>query len=415
MFKVEKNNLKIGKYLDDLISQKYESRRAFCRKYIQAIDKEPSNETINNMSNRLAQIVKGNKAIQTYDLPYFCDLLGVSCEQILSAGECSMPIANRVTNYSIACSKDPAEWEAYINRADKLILNSDEYCKTVLDYALEFGNYEFIKFLMGNGYIWFDSRKDQDYIQTFGAGTSIERRDISYIDYGLEGKLKTEDELRINLITLASDRNDIKMLNELRAREIPQLYFRAHYLSAQHPDFDSFYNARMVKHIASSSEKVLDYFTDSFEIRDHVRYKDGSTRVHTFLFPYISQLLDLLIVTNSSFAETALKKAIKYNTKTYKKLSELILSVKNDERYSAEYMKDLWIKVCKEDFDFYENGSIVMFKAIYPLTNVDGMITNIAHVTKTPVSPILKYLVDELNESYFSIKNLKENIGNIEL
>ena len=170
----------------------------------------------------------------------------------------------------------------------------------------------------------------------------------------------------------------------------------------------------MVKHIAASNEEVLDYFTDPFEIRDQVRYKDGSKRVHTFLFPYISQLHDLLIVTKSPFAETALKKAIKYNTKTYKKLRELILSVKNDERYSAEYMKDLWIEDCKKDFDFYDNGSIVMFRAIYSGTNVDGIITNVAHVTKTPSSHVLQHLVDELNESYCNIKNLKENIGNIE-
>ena len=285
------------------------------------------------MSNRLAQIVKGNKAIQTYDLPYFCELLGVSCEQILSAGEYAMPIANRVTNYSIACSKDPAEWEAYINRADKLILNSDEYCRTVLDYALEFGNYDFIKFLMDKNYIWFDSRNDKDYVQTFGAGTSIERRKIGYIDYGLEDRLKTEDELRMNLIALAVDRNDSKMLDALRARENPQLYFKVHYAPGCSVDFDSFYNERVVEHIASSSEEILDYFTDSFEIRDRVRYKDGSNRVYTFLFPYISQLLDLLIAAKSPFAETALKKAIKHNKKTYKRLRELILSVKNDEYF----------------------------------------------------------------------------------
>ena len=413
MFRVEKNNLKMGKYLDDLIRQKYDSRRAFCREYIQATGEEPTNETINNMSNRLAQIVKGNKAIQTYDLPYFCQLLEVSCEQILSAGEYSVPIANRVTNYSIACSKDPAEWEAYINREDKLILNSDEYCKTVLDYALEFGNYEFVKYLMDHNYIWFDSRKDQDYIQTFGAGTSIERRRIGYIDYGLEGKLKTEDELRINLITLAVDRKDFEMLNQLRARENPQLYYHAHYLSGSYVDFDSSYNERMVEHIASSSEEILDYFTDPFEIRDPVRYKDGSNRAHTFMFPYISQLLDFLITTNSPFAETALKKAIKHNTETYKRLRELILSVKNDERYSAEYMKDLWVKVCEQDFDFYDNGNIVAFKAIYSRIHMDGIITNVAHVTKTPATPTLKHLAEELNESYLNIKNLKENIGDI--
>lgn len=410
MFKVEKNNLKIGKYLDDLIFQKYDSRRAFCCKYIQATGEEPTSETINNMSNRLAQIVKGNKAIQTYDLPYFCDLLGVSCEQILSAGEYSVPIANRVTNYSIACSKDPAAWEAYINREDKLILNSDEYCKTVLDYALEFGNYEFVKYLMDHNYIWFDIRKDQDYIQTFGAGTSIERRKIDF-DWSLEGKLNREDALRINLITLAVDRGDIDMLNRLRARENPQLYFGAHYLNGMPPDFDSVYDERMVKHIAASSEEILDYFTDSFEIRGRVRYKNGSDHAHTFLFPYISQLLDLLIATNSPFAETALKKAIKHNTKTYKRLRERILSAQNDEWYSVAYMKDLWIADCKNDFFFYDNGSMVVFRAIYSRPYGNGIITNVAHATKTPKTPILKHLVEELNESYANIKNLKENLG----
>ena len=57
--------------------------------------------------------------------------------------------------YSIAFSKDPAEWEAYIQRDDKLILNPDEYDKTAIDYALEAGNYPFLKYLTEKGYIWF--------------------------------------------------------------------------------------------------------------------------------------------------------------------------------------------------------------------------------------------------------------------
>lgn len=417
MFKVEKNNAKIGRYLADIIEQKYESRRAFCRAYIRATGEEPTNETINNMSNRLMQITKGNKSIQTYDLPFFTELLGISCEQILSAGECSAPLANRVTNYSIACSKDPKEWQKFINRADKLILNSDEYCKTVLDYALEFGNYEFIKYLMDNKYIWFDSGNDQDYILTFGAGTSIERRHFGSIDYGLQGELREEDELRINLIALACDNNDFEMLNALRARENPQLYLRTHYFFGQHPDFDSCYNERMVKHIAQSSEFILDYFTDSFEIRDNERYKDGSNRVHTFMFPYISKLLDQLIIAKSAFAETALKKALKYNKKTYKELCELILSVKNDKYYAADYMKDMWIHTCEQDLNFFENGDIVMFRACYSTITEQKqngrIITNVPHVTKIPTSPILKHIAEELNESYLEIVNLKEHLKEI--
>lgn len=417
MFNVEKNNEKISKYLSNLIEQKYKSKREFCRAYIRATGEEPNNETINNMANRLSQIIKGKKAIQTYDLPYFSELLGISCEQILSAGEFSAPISTRVTNYSIACSKDPAEWDKYINRTDKLILNCDEYCKTVLDYALEFGNYEFIKYLMDNKYIWFDSRKEQDYILTFGAGTSIERRKVGYIDYGLEGKLKEEDELRIKLITLAADNKDIEMLNKLRARETPQLYLIADSPFGNHTDCDNCYNERMVKHIASSSEEILDYFTDSFEIRDRIRYKDGNKRVHTFIFPYISKLLEFLIKYKSPFAETALKKALKYNERTYNKLRELILTIKNDEWYYEWYdekqKKELWITTCKSGFRFYENGNIVMFLASYPLPVINGIITNVAKVTKIPTSPILKHLAEELNESYEAIKNIIEHLEEI--
>lgn len=412
MFKVEKNNEKIGAYLADLIDQKYPSRRNFCKEYIKANGEEPTSESINNMSNRLAQIIKGKKALQTYDLPFFTALLGVSCEQILSAGECCVPLTSRVTNYSVACSKDPDEWKAYIDRADKLVLNCDEYCKTVLDYALEFGNYDFIKFLMDSKYIWFDSRKDQDYIQTFGAGTSIKRREIGCVDYGLEGKLMSEDSLRLNLISLAVDNNDIQMLNRLRARENPQLYFRTHYLSPYNaPDFDSCYDERMIKHIAASNETILDYFTNPFEISDHVKYKDGSKRTHAFLFPYISDLLDHLIANRSPFAETALKKAIGYNKQTCKKLCELIRSVKDSDYYqSSEYFRSLWVKDCKENLHFFENGNIVMFLAMYSQKSVDGIVTNVAHVTKTPTTPILKQLSEELNTSYDQIKSLNDNL-----
>lgn len=418
MFKIAEDNAIVGKYLGKLIDTQYGSRREFGRQYlIAAGNPEPTVEETNNMANRLSQIINGNKGIQTRDLPFFTKMLGVSCEQILSAGEYCVPLQSRVTNYAIACSKDPKEWEEYIHREDKLILNTDEYCKTVLDYALEFRNYEFIKYLMAHQYIWFASEEQQDYVFTFGAGTSIERRHISAVDYGLEGKLKTEDKLRLELIALACDNEDLPMLEKLHARENPQLYNRAHFIFGQHPDFDHGYNEKMVKHIANSSESILDYFTSPFTIPDSINYKDGSKRFHTFVFPYISNLIDYLIINQSSFAETAIKKAIRHNNKTYEKLCELILSVKNDPCYSPDYMKHMWIKTCKQYLDFFENGNIVMFCAFYSQLNtgkqIDGIVTNIVRASKTPKSPILKQLVEELNESYRKIENLKEYLEEI--
>lgn len=404
MFKVD--NKEIGKYISGLIERKFTSARKFCMAYLNIDGKEATEDEIRNMANRLSQIKKGTKAIQIYDLPIFSELLDVSFEQILSAGKCGIPKNSRMTNYTIAQAHNEKEWMTYIEKEDRPILNPDEYGKTVLEYAIEFGNYDFIKFLMGKNYIWFDSRKDKDYIMTFGAGTNIQRIKFEEHDNGifvrkpqmddLQYKLATEDQLRMYIISFAADHNDLKTLEKLRAREIPELYYRAHYLSCTCPDFDAHYDKDMVRHIAGSSDKVLDYFTDSFEIRDQIRYKDGSKRKHIFVFPYISKLLDMLVENNSPFLETALKKSIAYNEKTLEKLKLLIeQSIENGCFYG-----DGW----KREVSFSENGNIVSFRA--PLS-VTGIITNVINVTKSSKDARINRLIQKLNESYNSVRHIK--------
>ena len=162
----------------------YKSDRGFCKAYLEHEYREVNDDEIRKMANRMSQMLRGakGKGIQVYDLPVFCDLLGVTCEEILSAGTSFVQNGSRVTNYSVAFSKNPKDWEAYINREDKLILNPDEYGKTVIDYAIDFKNYKLIKYLIKNNYIWFDSRQKDQYCMTFGAGTSIERRNFYKVD-----------------------------------------------------------------------------------------------------------------------------------------------------------------------------------------------------------------------------------------
>ena len=181
MFKTD--NAKIGKHLGDLIkNSEHKNDRQFCIAYLTLRDGEANPDDIQKMQNRICQIKNGKKGVQIEDLPILSELLGVSIEDILSAGTALTPVLNRKTNYSIAFSKDPAEWEAYIQRDDKLILNPDEYDKTAIDYALEAGNYPFLKYLTENGYIWFVGDDKNEYYLGFGAGTSIKRREIGFLD-----------------------------------------------------------------------------------------------------------------------------------------------------------------------------------------------------------------------------------------
>ena len=177
-----KTNEEIGAYLKKLILSKYPSCRQFCVAYIDLtvdFSNDPQDlrsDEIRKLTNRLSQILKGKKSIQTYDLPIFSKLLDVSCEQMLSAGAVCKPITNRRTNYNIAFSKDECDWIEYINREDCIASYADEYGKTVVDYAIEFKNYGFIKFLIENGFITLIS-DEKGYVDfNFGASTSLKVR-----------------------------------------------------------------------------------------------------------------------------------------------------------------------------------------------------------------------------------------------
>lgn len=232
MYRAEEN-CKIGEYIGKLIARKYGADRQFAIAYIKlrdGIEDEPESDKIQRVANKICQIKKGSKGIQISDLPLFSELLEVSVDSILSAGKVTKPAPTRTTNYSIALSKDKKVWKEYIDRPDKLILNEDEYGKNVIDYAIEFGNYGFIKYLIDEGYIYLIDENQMEYYGSFGSGTTIERRRPSEYDL-LDYKMKQNDSLRTNIIALALENKDYKILDETKAREIPSLYEASYFYS----------------------------------------------------------------------------------------------------------------------------------------------------------------------------------------
>ena len=403
------DNEKIGIYLKEKIGEKFKKQRHFCKRYLECQGKVLNDDEIRKVQNRLIQIIKGNKSIQIYDLPIFCELLDVTCEEILSAGENFAESPKRMTNYSIAFSNDENEWLKYINREDKLILNSDEYGNTVIDYAIRFKNYKFLKFLIEKGFIWFDCGDCNKYALTFGAGTSIKKRKFVGIDDVLQYDLATEDELRKEIIALAVQNKDIDILDKMRARELPTLYVEAHYLSGSYPNIKKYYNKNLVNSIIEADYEIIDYFTDEFEIIDHVKYKDKSKRFHTFMFPFISDVVNGLINNNSSFTEIALKKIILHNQKTYDLLIDLIDNciATNLDRCNfehTEYYEKEITKLVLKYFDYNDDGNIVSFS---DTLNTKGIITNIVYVDAESSNPLINHLIGELNNLFDKIVNIK--------
>lgn len=404
MFEI-KDNEQIGLYLKKLIKSKYPSDRQFCIAYVILRDGSTKDrydpEEVRKLTNRLSQILKGTKAIQTYDLPLFSELLGVSCEEMLSAGAVRKPISNRMTNYNIAFSKNKKDWIEYVNRDDCIASYADEFEKTVVDYALEFKNYEFLKFLMDNGYIKFYSNQPGWSQQlNFGASCSFKKRE--YIQYTFEDELYENKILRTKLISLAIENGDDSVLENLRAREVPTQLWMDIY-QCQNVKFDEYYDEEFIDVILNSKDKVFRYFIEEYQMtgeRPNLQF--------TWLYPFFNKLIERAIETKNSRLRILLETAIKHNKDAFEDLKKNVLSVSKE-------LKKLWtnrsfqdiVKNVLRDLHFNDDKTVYCFYCYY-IRSSNWSATNIINVKSSSNDATLQAKIDELNASYNNIVNIGE-------
>lgn len=405
------DNEKIGKYLLDCIEERFESHRQFCREYIETDTGKPADDVqIRNMSNRLSQILKGKKEIRLYDFPLFCRLLEVSCEEILSAGKSHASTSAHLTNYAVAFSKDKREWEAYVSRKDSLILNADEYGKTFIDYALEAENYDLLKYLMDKKYIWFVGTEEKDWSIGFGAGTSIEKATIPYpMNMNvLNAQLGMRDELRTHMIALAIQHEDIGMLEQLHAREIPSLHQISVYWTPP-TDCKQYYNKKLMEALANADNNILEYFSEEFEIINRYGHKSR------FLFPFIGELIERLLRNQNGFVKYMLNEAIQHNQYIYDQLVSLL---SNEVRSYGELGYDITDKAIKKDliektleksFHFYDDGSSLLYYSPVLGTKKGELRSNIIRVNATSEDSLINRQIMELNGLYDAIHQITVN------
>ncbi len=395
-------NKEIGAYLRSRIGQKYKSERQFCVAYLKLRDGTAENEDVQKMANKLSQILNGAKGIQIDDLPFFSFLLDVSADEIISAGKTIVPSSNRITNSGIACSKDKDLWEVYINREDKLILNTDEYGKTVLDYALDYENYDFLKYLMDNKYIWFVDDSTADHSWGFGAGTKIERRRPELMDQ-LTYIMREKDELRRKLVTLAIRHKDLEALQELRAREIPDMY-RCDYVSLHTTDFDKSYDEALLSAAAEGGKEVIGYFTEE------MGFKSPWKEDYFLVYPYLGKLIEKMLKNGNTNVQLAIDRALDHNQKVLERLKSLILQAA-DSLYREAYpqSKEQRIHDALGELSFRENGDLVCFRFLSIPENF-LLSTNIVRVTGSPGESGWEDDIKKINSLYQRICNIEQEL-----
>ncbi len=401
---------KVGAYLKKLVKEKqYPSNRQFgkaCLKMMGCTD--PDDVELNRMNNRLSQICNGQNGIQMEDMLIFSDLLGVSCEEILSAGERRVPVSSHMTNYRIAFSQDEELWSSYMKREDKLFLNSDEYGKTVIDYAIEFKNYPFIKWLLDEEFIWLvDNSEYRQFGYSYGGGTSIEKRAPWDMDNAVPLQVKYDDQLRLKIITLALENEDYDVLDEFRARETPFLH-RVGYLNDR-DDAYQYYNEDYIHAIANASDNVLEYFAKEFELVSNLKWKSQ------FIYPFLGEVIEVL-VENHQFkkAEFLAQHVLTHNQNTYEQVESLIniaYTAACDEwgdKLTEDLKRALRLQIPKQ-IEYSEKNRMVSFfdsmgKDKTPICYATNIVRVKVDKTKSPIKDVLL----EINMWYDRVATLKD-------
>ena len=389
MFTLSKEQ--IGEYLGSLIREKGYKDRQFSIECLRRRDGEVRPDLIQNMQNRICQIKKGRKWIQVEDLPIFSDILGVSIEELLSAGAYYIPDASRMTNYSVAFSKDRKVWEEYINNAEGIFVNYDEYGKSVIDYALQFKNYEFMKYLLDEGIIWFVGDEEKNYFFQFGAGTKIKRR-VCSDNYSWEYDIATKDKLRTDMIALAIEKHDSDVLDELKARETPELYFGFGYIP-NNGDGEKYFNQRLIDTVARADSFVLKYFSETFSV------VAKNNEWNHCIFPDEASIVDELIKLKSKRLKDVLLRIEKHNTEALKTVQEITRAEIEASRpaFGDTYNDEILEKIAKNYYFISENKRAIRYSVLKTKKSFAAIIIKIDGRTENPE---LQKIIDGINITY---------------
>ena len=209
---------------------------------------------------------------------------------------------------------------------------------------------------------------------------------------------------REKMISLAIDRKDFKMLEKLKAREIPPFYHYS-FNGVNQTECKSFYDKNMVAHISNANQKIITYFTEEFQV------KNDWNEDNTFMFPYINELLNMLIKKDNEHLYTILKRCVEHNKKAYNKIEEIkeIANQYFSNLYNQpgmdEMIKERVNKQISNELIYYKDGNFISMRDMY---SKDGIITNLVSIKAKSRDKEIEQLIDEVNEYFYKILDFKK-------
>ena len=413
MFEIESKE-NIGAFLSDLANAKYNKLSDFVKDYLEITNETIEAKLVRNTKNYFLQIFKGEKSIQTYHLVPFSRLLGVSCESILTAGKSDIRASEYyLSNYDIAASDDERTWKYQFEHNKREFLNYDEYGKTIFDYAIENHNYALIQFI-----------KEKEL---FGLNKNMCEPGWSYDVNDLNKKIEIKDEFekyrynsaayyhisendyyRSQLTAMAVERNDIEMLELIKARESRKIGIYGINKYNENEKKQTCFSSEIISISNTDNEKIIEYFTGEYHKKDPFGWKKDDTCYSMLVYNYIGEVTErILKYGQSKFLIKLLRSIYEHNKHVKDEFNKNL-----DDAVNNGYQGDesYFVSLLQNVLELSEDKKIMTIQgSLYPLR----MFTNVIRI-ETDMSKLenehVKLYVQKINEIHDYLFNLRVKV-----
>lgn len=164
-------------------------------------------------------------------------------------------------------------------------------------------------------------------------------------------------------------------------------------------------NEDLICKIAESEDDIIEYYSDEYEV------KDRHNHTNRFVYPYLSEVIEIMIENGNKNVERVLEKSIIHNEYVFNCLSENLntymqmLITKADKEYGdgitpelKKINRDIAIKNALYGFGYNSDAKIVSYRYCIKRGVIEGMVSNIISIEKTPEKEPIKELVEKLND-----------------
>lgn len=178
-----KSKKEVGEYIKQQLSIQNLRQAQLADRMLELIPEDDEDEFSDantrkrRLTDNISKWIRGDMYPGSKYLFYLSQVLKVTIENILTAGESNEKYDDRVTLYSMAKCKDIYLIDKFMEQDEEVFINYDEFDKTLIDYVIEFKNIELIKYFFDKEIISFN-----DYMLISPFRVMIHTNDKRYYD-----------------------------------------------------------------------------------------------------------------------------------------------------------------------------------------------------------------------------------------